>query len=321
MPRPSGRRVVCLGEALVDFICERPVARLADAGTFVPRLGGSVANIAVAAARFGARAELLGGAGNDEWGRWLRERLAAEGVGVDHFVLAGRASSHAFVAVDSSGEPQFSFHAGADRSIAGAGERLEEALAGDPGVLVVGSDTLLEAAERDLTLRAERLARECGWDVVFDPNLRPRRWPDEGTMLAAVGAAGESATLIKCNEREAAALTGGREAAAAAEALLDRGASAVVITCGPDGAILATVGQIERVPATGDLEVLDATGAGDCVAGVIAAGLARGAAPDQLAPILAIAMDAAGGVVSSWGAGTGLPSGDRAHALLEAILA
>src|SRR5690606_32816492 len=81
------RRVVCLGEALVDLVCEQPVEELGEAPAFVPRQGGSLANIAVCAARFGARVEMLGGAGDDEWGRWLRERIAAEGVDVGRFVL------------------------------------------------------------------------------------------------------------------------------------------------------------------------------------------------------------------------------------------
>ena len=37
-----------LGEALVDLICERPVAGLAEADAFVPPFGGATANVAAA---------------------------------------------------------------------------------------------------------------------------------------------------------------------------------------------------------------------------------------------------------------------------------
>src|SRR5262245_31138629 len=135
------RRVVCLGEALVDFVCERPVAALGEADSFVPRPGGSLANIAVCAARFGASAEMLGGAGDDEWGRWLRDRLAAEEVGVERFVLMpGAGTSHAFVSVDAAREPSFAFYGDPERPAAHAGDDLEPGLEGDPGVLVLGSD-------------------------------------------------------------------------------------------------------------------------------------------------------------------------------------
>ena len=47
----------CLGEALVDLICEHPVASLTEADSFSPHFGGALANVAVAAARAGADVE------------------------------------------------------------------------------------------------------------------------------------------------------------------------------------------------------------------------------------------------------------------------
>ena len=45
-------RTLCLGEALVDLICEQPRrGRLAEADAFVPHFGGAVANVAMVAAR------------------------------------------------------------------------------------------------------------------------------------------------------------------------------------------------------------------------------------------------------------------------------
>ncbi|MDX6668634.1 MAG: fructokinase, partial [Solirubrobacteraceae bacterium] len=56
---------LCLGEAIVDLVCEHPVADLAEADSFVPHLGGAVANVAVGAARCGAEVALAGGTGDD----------------------------------------------------------------------------------------------------------------------------------------------------------------------------------------------------------------------------------------------------------------
>ena len=44
-------------------------------------------NVAVVAARHGAPVALAGGAGDDPWGRWLRERLRARGVELSLFEL------------------------------------------------------------------------------------------------------------------------------------------------------------------------------------------------------------------------------------------
>ena len=77
--------IVCLGEALVDLICERPVRSLAEADAFSPHFGGALANVAVAARRAGADSALAGAAGDDEWGRWIRDRLEREGTDLAFF--------------------------------------------------------------------------------------------------------------------------------------------------------------------------------------------------------------------------------------------
>src|SRR5204862_6704968 len=103
---PRGR-TRCLGEAIVDLVCERPVADLAEADSFAPHLGGAVANVAVAAARAGADVALAGGAGDDPWGRWLRAGMLEAGVDLAWFeLLSGFATPIAFVITDADGEPR-----------------------------------------------------------------------------------------------------------------------------------------------------------------------------------------------------------------------
>jgi sugar/nucleoside kinase (ribokinase family) len=305
---------------MVDLVCERPVAYLGDADFFVPRPGGSLPNIAVSAARFGASVEMLGGAGDDEWGRWLRERIAAEGVGVDRFVLMpGAGTSHAFVSVDEHREPTFAFYGDEERPAAQAGGDLDPALAGAAGVLVVGSDTLLGEAEREVTMRAAELGRERGWRVMCDPNVRPRRWADRDEMVRVIRALVAGATVVKLNESEVRALTGEGDVKSAAEALRELGPAAVVVTLGSRGALVVSEGGSQAVKAV-EAEVVDATGAGDSVAGVITAGLAAGVEPSGLPPVVEVAMRAAAAVVGTWGATTGLPPAAEARAQLAAAL-
>lgn len=316
----QGASVVCLGEALVDLVCEQPVASLTQAPAFVPRPGGSLANIATVAARFGAPVQMLGGAGDDEWGRWLRDLLAADGVDVSRFRLAGSGTAHAFVAISEQREPDFAFFGGEVRPAAVAGADLDPALAGDPGVLVVGSDTIIEASEREVTERALALAHARGWTVLCDPNLRPRRWASEAEMLTAIDELVAQASVVKCNGNEAMALSGAGDPEAAARALSQDGACAVV-TMGADGALLCEGGEvIERVVAP-PAELVDATGAGDSVAGVLAAALSLGTDPRALTPALELSLAVAAGVVERWGATDGLPeAGDARGRLAAAVL-
>ncbi len=310
----SGNRIVCLGEALVDFVCERPVSSLGAADFFVPRQGGSLANIATAAARFSDQVELVGGVGDDEWGRWLHARLQAAGVGTTRFdLLPGVQTSHAFVAVDDEGEPAFAFYGDEVRPSAHAGEHLDAAISGGEGVLVVGSDSLLGEDERAVTMRAVALARERGWAVLCDPNLRPNRWDSDAEMIEIISALVAGADVVKLNESEAFALTGMVPAERAAESLLGLGPRAIVVTRGAGGAFVQTTRAVTSVRGTA-ANVVDTTGAGDSVCGVLAAGMARRLPLDE---VVAAAMEVAAGVVGVWGATEGLPSREAAARLLN----
>ncbi len=315
----SGGRVVCLGEALVDLVGREPAAGVADVGEFAPAAGGSLANVAAVAARFGARTLFLGGAGDDPWGHWLRDRLAAEGVDVSRFVLAPAGeTSLAFVSHSPEGEPDFLFYEAHERPAARAADDLEPALAGEPGTLVLGSDTLIGPAEREVTMRAAARGREGGWTVLADPNLRPARWPSAEEMAGAVRALVAAADVLKCNEAEALALTGELEVERAAGALLEPGPVAVVVTRSERGALLAGAGEHTTVAAP-PARVVDATGAGDSVTGVLAAATSADGV-GALAPALEVAMRTAAGVVARPGALAGLPERAQAMASLAEAL-
>jgi sugar/nucleoside kinase (ribokinase family) len=318
--RKPGAKVVCLGEALVDLVCEQPVASLADAPSFVPRPGGSLANIATVAARFGAGVQMLGGAGDDEWGRWLRDRLGAVGVDVSRFRLVGAGTAHAFVAISEQREPDFAFYGGEVRPGAVAGPDLAPAMEGEPGVLVVGSDTIIEPGEREVTTRALELAAERGWLVLCDPNLRPRRWPNEQTMLEAIRELIAPADVIKLNGGEAMALSGEPDPVAAGRALSSAGHSVAAVTMGADGAVLCAEGEVVARAEAKPAELVDATGAGDSVAGVLAAALSLGVTANALGPALQVALGVASGVIERWGATDGLPAAAEARESLGAVV-
>ncbi len=312
---------MCLGEALVDFVSESPVERLTDARAFIPSFGGSQANIAVGAARFGARSAMVGRAGTDPWGKWLRARLESEGVDASMFDLREDVTTTmAFVALSSEGEPTFSIYGGAEEGglspslLAGLEEALYRHIGrGPPGVLVFGSDTLIVPADRDLLAPLKEAAVAGGWQVLYDPNLRDGRWSDEEEMLAVARAALNDVTIVKANAAEAAALTDEADVESAATALVRLGPRQALVTAGGGGAVLAGPEGVVRIPAE-PVDVLDTTGAGDAVAGVLAAGLAQST---EVTPGLAqVAIRVAARVVAVRGALTGLPAASEARGLL-----
>ncbi|WP_372789958.1 carbohydrate kinase family protein [Paraconexibacter sp.] len=294
---------LCLGEALVDLVCETPVSGIADAPAFVPHFGGATANVAVAAARRGAKVDLAGGAGDDAWGRWLRSRLEDAGVGLDWFRLVpGQQTPIAFVTVDEDAQPSFLIQGeGIGTAIEAVGPRLLEAVE-QADALFFGSNTLVGEAERELTVSARDQALALNIPVIFDPNLRLHRWPTPGAGVAEARACVKESFLVKCNREEARLLTGESDPAAAAAGLLAGGAQHVVITLGADGAILRGGGLKLDVPGV-PVTPVDTTGAGDLLIGALIAALdSTRFYPASLAAALPAAVEAAARSTEHWGA-------------------
>jgi len=76
---------------------------------------------------------------------------------------------------------------------------------------------------------------------------------------------------VRCNREEAEILTGERAPDAAARALLAAGARAVVVSLGPDGALLR--GPVDADVPGVPVQVRSTVGAGDCLTGVLVARL------------------------------------------------
>jgi sugar/nucleoside kinase (ribokinase family) len=298
------RRVptLCLGEALVDLVCEHPAPGLAEADSFVPHFGGAVANVAVSAARVGAAVALAGGAGDDAWGAWLAGRLAAEGVELEWFELTeGLATPLAFVVVDAEGEPSYAIYGeGIEALIVAAGPRLDEAVEKCDG-LFFSSNTLAGEEERELTLGARQRALELGRPVCFDPNLRLHRWDTVERAVESTRECLPGAMLVRCNRHEAELITGEADAEAGAEALVAAGARLAIVTLGPGGAVLR--GEVEADVPGRPARAVSTVGAGDALMGVLLGRLSlAGFDPPAAAAALPEAVEVAARVTERWGA-------------------
>jgi fructokinase len=298
MPSP----LVCLGEAIVDLICERPVEGIGSADHFKPHFGGAVANAAVAASRHGATVALAGGAGHDAWGEWLWDQLAAECVDMRWFKLVdGLRTPIAFVTVDERGEPDFAIYGeGIEATVEAVGPQLGEAVKAS-AALFFSSNTLVGPTERELTMLARDRAIASGRPVCFDPNLRLHRWPSTEDAVIAAKACVPGATMVRTNRVEAELLTDRVDPAEAAEALVEQGAQLAVVTRGADGALMrgAAEADVPGVPA----RVVNTTGAGDVLTGTLLAALQRAHYdPDGIGDALGQAVEESARATERWGA-------------------
>ena len=94
--------VITIGRASVDLYGQQIGLRLEDVTSFAKSVGGCPANIAIGTARLGLRSALLTRVGNEQFGRFLREQLAREGVNLDGLKTdAERLTALAILSVES----------------------------------------------------------------------------------------------------------------------------------------------------------------------------------------------------------------------------
>ncbi len=302
-PPDPGGVVVVVGSVNVDIVVRVP--RAPEAGETVTGAtlhrfhGGKGANQAVAAARLGGRVRFVGAVGDDEHGREATAVLGAEGMEArDLQVVPGVPTGVAIIVVEASGENRIVVASGANRALDPAWVR--DALQRGPergGVMLLN----LEIGDGPL-LEAVTCADRAGMRVIL--NAAPARRSDERLIAAA--------SVLLLNEGEARGMTDRDDVQEAARALAQRTAATVVVTLGPEGALILDHGTLERLPSH-RVAVVDATGAGDTVAGVLAAGLASGR---PMRESVQVALAAAALSVGVTGAREGMP--DRAS--LEGFL-
>jgi ribokinase len=302
-------RVVVVGSVNVDLIMRPPAlpapGQTVLGGELARADGSKGANQAVAAARDGAHAHLIGAVGTAD-GEQSVAALAAEGVDVTGVARVAGSTGHAVVLVDDDGENQIAVASGANAAL--SGEHVRAALGELP---LTTADVVVLSFEVPATaLRvAAGAAAGIGCQLVVNPApARPR------SLDLIAGA------IATPNVHELAALAAdlpespGPEPTHVAQALARHTGGAVVVTLGSDGALLAdpAIGPPAHV-AGHRVAVRDTTGAGDTFTGVLSASLAAG--HDRAASVRR-AVAASALAVTAHGARAGMPVAAAIDALL-----
>ncbi len=255
----------------IRFDVERPAAagETAFARNVSTINGGKASNQAIGAALFGADASIISAIGGDEFAPLVRDQLVRHGVDVRSLVeFPGHHSMVGAVMVDGRGENYITLAPGALAQLTADDVRTHAGAIEGADICVVSLEISIAAATEAL-----RIARDHGVTTVLNPAPAPP--PTEATALLAL------ADWVTPNESEATAMCGEcGSPEERARALLDRGARGVVMTLGPDGALVATGSSSQRVATTAvpDDQMVDTAGAGDAFNSAFAVALASGLA-------------------------------------------
>jgi sulfofructose kinase len=259
-------RVACVGHAALDHVFNidampvEPTKTLAR--NYGARPGGMSLHAAVAAARLGAVARLLGRVGEDGSADFLRRRLIAEGVQAEGLeTVRGASTSLAAVIVDASGARQIYIH---------RGDALTRAHALDTRQLEGADVVMADTRWPEGAAAALQWARDHGVPSLLDGDVAPPAVLERLVPLARWVAFSEPgcdqwATHHGCRSRDDAL----------AQALA-RGCELALVTLGPEGARWAERGHgVRQVPAPA-VRARDTTAAGDVFHAALAVSLGEG---------------------------------------------
>lgn len=255
--------IVALGEVVADIY--RGESSSDVEMNFTARPGGAPANVAVAASRLGSEAAFVGSVGGDLFGDFILRALESEGVGTSGVRRCEppTRTSLAFVEISADGDRSFTFY----RSDPAADELLSPQdvsadLLSGASFLNFGSIPLIKDPVRSAVHEAVRLANDLDVPVAFDVNFREHLWKSPEEAREVVDPLLGSSSIVKLSDDELLPLLGISDVEEAAEFLLERGASLVLVSLGVEGAFYVAPGFSGRVPAY-EVDVVDATGAGD----------------------------------------------------------
>ena len=257
-------KIVTLGEVVADVYREDMPSEVEM--PFTARPGGAPANVAVAVAKLGAEAAFVGRLGEDLFGGFILRALEAEGVDTSAILRQPppTRTTLAFVEVSENGDREFTFY----RSVPAADELLspediEREILLEASFVNFGSIPLIKEPVRSATLRFAELANEMDIPVAFDVNLRRHLWESVEVARQTVAPVLDLSSVAKLSDDELSPILGVEDPEEAAEILLDRGVSLVLVSMGGEGAFYATREFVGSLPRFEIDKVVDATGAGD----------------------------------------------------------
>lgn len=265
--------MVCVGEALFDFLANDKGVPRDKVNSWTPYPGGAPCNVATALSKLGVKTAFVSALGDDDRGDEIMQLL--EGTSVDTSTVQRVSAPTRDIYVERTLD--------GDRVFAGFGrpsqeycdcfldpDKLPEDILKGADIVVTGTLGLAAPQTRKALLRAAELVKAGGGKLLVDVNWRPVFWDDLDVAKKEILAFLDKADIVKISDADLEYLydmqfvTALLNPCAVAEKLPN--APAVLVTAGEEGAAYccrSTKGEHSGFVPVFKLEVADTTGAGD----------------------------------------------------------
>lgn len=260
--------ILALGEPLYE-LNQQPD------GLFLPGFGGDTSNVAIAAARLGARCAYITKLGQDPFGDAIAALWTDEGVDARAVTRHPTAQTGIYLVTHGDTGHSFSyFRKGSAASLLAPGDIPDSLITESAWLHVSGISQAISALAAEAAAHAIAMAKRSGARVSYDTNLRLRLWTKEAAR-PVIEATAAQADILKTSLDDAEVLYGFNDADRVADRFLELGSHAVIVTLGAGGVVAATPERRQRL-GRHEVKSIDATGAGDAFTGALLAEMSRG---------------------------------------------
>lgn len=304
------KKVLCAGEALIDFVSNKPGAPLKDTEGFVRKAGGAPANVAAAISKLGADAYFCGTIGDDFFGEFLEDTFKKNNINTEMMIKRkDKNTTLAFVSLKEDGDRDFRFMRGADAELAfnEIHDNLEQF-----DLFHFGSATaFLEGELKDTYYKLKDYAKENNKIITFDANYREALFSDKKEeFVKCCKDFIKDSNIVKLSEEEVMLISDMNDIENAARYIVSLGCENLIITLGKKGALLTTREKQLLIP-TNEVKMVDATGAGDAFIGAVIAQVLNDEKERSIDEIIEMANLVGGITTTKLGALESIPTWDE----------
>lgn len=287
--------VLTIGRVGVDLYPLEEGLTLDRVQAFGRFLGGSPANVAVAAARLGHSAAVITRTGADPFARFVHDELRRLGVHDDFVIeVPGARTTIAFCEIFPPDDfPLYFYRDDPSPELSIRADEIDLAAISASRLYWSTLTGLAREPAREAHFAAWR-ARDREGFTVLDLDFRPSFWASPAVAGEQARSALAMCNVVVGNREECEVAVGETDPDRAADALLSAGVDLAVVKLGPRGVLAKSRTERVVVPPV-EIEVVNGLGAGDGFGGALCHGLLSGF---PLEPTLRFA-NAAGAIVAS----------------------
>lgn len=243
---------------------------------FTRALSGAEVNVAIGLSRLGHEVEYLTRLGDDPFGHYIEKTLIDNNIGthtITYDPIYKTGIQLKSRVLDGSNPDAPYYRKGSAASNISKKEIDEIDLNDIDLIHITGIPAAISLSAREATFRLIERAKENNIFITFDPNLRPKLWENQSTMINTINEIAELSDIIMPGLEEGEILAGSENKQDIVKFYHDLGVEIVIVKDGKHGAYFDNKKISTQVEGYKVKEVVDTVGAGDGFAVGVISGL------------------------------------------------